>query len=146
MRAPPAISGERAPIPGWGVAVTLGMMALGAGAWILARHGTPTAAPRDITPSEISSAVEAPSPSVCASEADVRSRITVTNSSAEPLAVWWVDRQCKEHPLGSIPGHGSLTPETYLGHPWRVRSAGSQRVVLDIPPARDPSLRTFTAP
>ena len=92
-----------------------------------------------------------PPPSVCSLLGDTPAPFQVTNNSPCAIDVWWVGYDCKEVYYGTAaPGGGTFSNDTFETHPWRLRLAGSEELVEELPPlpegAPDAGVRMFTYP
>jgi hypothetical protein len=88
-----------------------------------------------------------PPPAICSAGAVAAASITFVNQAPCPIEAWWVDYSCHETSYGIVaPGGGALLEQTYTSHVWRLRAAGTEQLLREIPPAVDTTPRTITYP
>ena len=92
-----------------------------------------------------------PPPSVCSLLGDTHAPFQVTNNSPCAVDVWWVGYDCQEYYYGTAaPLGGTFFNDTWETAPWRLRLAGSEELVEELPAlpegAPDAGVRMFTYP
>jgi len=92
-----------------------------------------------------------PPPAVCSIMGDTHAPFQLTNNSPCPVDVWWVGYDCAEVYYGTAaPNGGTFFNDTWETDPWRVRLAGSEELVEELPAlpegAPDAGVRMFTYP
>ena len=68
------------------------------------------------------------------------------NDAPCPIEAWWVDYQCHEELYDTVQPGRQVVESTFVTHPWRLRAAGSEQLLLEIAPATDGTPRTVTYP
>ncbi len=92
-----------------------------------------------------------PPPAVCSLLGDTHAPFQLTNNSPCAVDVWWVGYDCQEVYYGTAaPNGGMFFNDTWETDPWRVRLAGSEELVEELPAlpegAPDAGVRMFTYP
>ncbi len=77
-------------------------------------------------------------PSVCSTRGAPMSLDIVNGCSSERVEVYWVDYNCKEVLYRPLSPGETLHQATYDTHPWRVREAGTHRLLKEIVPTGTP--------
>jgi hypothetical protein len=92
-----------------------------------------------------------PPPATCSLVGDTPAPFQLTNNSPCAVDVWWVGYDCSELYYGTAaPGGGTFFNDTWETNPWRVRLAGSEELVEELPAlpegAPDAGVLMFTYP
>jgi hypothetical protein len=99
-----------------------GIEAVGTGGTTtLLRQGTPSGTP-------ISPGAE------CSMTTGAVITLTVSNSTATNLGVYWVGYSCEENYYGALPAGGTFEVQTYEGHPYRFRNELMSELLFEYVP------------
>jgi hypothetical protein len=95
------------------------------------RSASTNAALTDALPVLPRSIVMAQSNTACAvaSEGSVGVSWSLTNATSSRLDVYWLDPQCNEVRYGTVAAKGSFAQQSFVGHRWRLKVAGTDTVV-----------------
>jgi VHL beta domain len=95
------------------------------------RSATTAAALTDPLPVVPRSVVMAQTDPVCpvASAGSVAVSWSLKNATTTKLDVYWLDGQCNEVRYATVAAGASFAQQTYVGHRWRLKVAGTDRVV-----------------
>lgn len=84
--------------------------------------------------------------SLCSELATVEVVVTFINNTSETVNVYWLDYQCQEILYATLRPGMRLEQSTYVLHPWRVRSASTQTVLMDYAPtSAEPAIVSISA-
>jgi hypothetical protein len=73
--------------------------------------------------------------------------ILFVNNAPCTLEAWWIDFACNEVFYADIPPNGgTLNQPTFETHVWRLRAAGTEQLLVEIPGATNTTPRTITYP
>jgi hypothetical protein len=95
--------------------------------WIV-RRATNNSALTDARPALPNGIITAAGDGIC-SNGDVQVQWSLRNSTATALEIYYLDPQCKEVSYGAIAAGGTRPFTSYVGHRWRLKVAGTDRVV-----------------
>ncbi len=89
------------------------------------------------------SLADAASPGLCSEQNGQGTAMRVVNTTAGPVASYWVDFECNERPYQTIPAGESRDQMSFVGHVWRFRGADGRlirQVVLEETPLQEVEL------
>ncbi len=74
---------------------------------------------------------------LCSAVTKTPVRVTFKNRYADrAVALRWVDFACREHDAGEIAARDEMAIDTLVDHVFRLRQAGTEVVIGDLPPVR----------
>lgn len=72
-------------------------------------------------------------PAECSIDSNTEAELTVTNNCAFEIDVSWIDYDCVENPWFTVMPDQTIGAGSYSSHPWRVRNAENDDLILEIP-------------
>lgn len=84
--------------------------------------------------------IDEPIQSSCSSSDGVAMTLSVTNNTADPVSLIWIDRACAEVAYQTIESGQSVQQSTFEGHDWLVRSANNAIIQQIVASASNPNI------
>jgi VHL beta domain len=110
------------------------------------RRATDNAALTDPRPALSNGLVTAVGNGVCSASTGPAVSWALKNATATALDVYWLDGQCSEVSYGAIAAGAALSLTSFVGHRWRLKVAGTEKVVGESTVLRAGTATFATAP